>query len=58
MYGELMDNEKGGREEELYQEERLKEQWIDETGGKIPFDDWLDSVDDPDSIVEDGGDYE
>jgi len=43
---ELMDNAQGGREYELYQEERLKEQWIDETGGKISFDEWLEKDDD------------
>jgi hypothetical protein len=44
---ELMDNEQGGREYELYQEERAKEQWLDETGGNISFEDWQDGDFDP-----------
>lgn len=39
---ELKDNQQGGTEYELYYEERAKEQWLDETNGDIPFEDWLD----------------
>lgn len=46
-YGELMDNEQGGREYELYQEERAKEQWLEETNGCISYEDWLDGDFDP-----------
>lgn len=45
MYGELMDNEQGGREYEQYYEEtmaRAKREWMDETNGEVSFDDWLD----------------
>ena len=48
MYGELMDNEQGGREFDQYYEDTMKrarEQWLEETNGDITFDDWLDGVD-------------
>lgn len=47
MYGELMSNEQGGREfEEYYAEHmaRARKLWMEETGGLIAFDDWLDGA--------------
>jgi len=53
MYGELTDGGQGGSEYELYQDEKLKEQWLDECPD-MSFEDWLDLDTDP----EEEEDYE
>jgi hypothetical protein len=48
---ELGDNGQGGREYEQYQAEimaRAKAEWMEETNGRISFDDWLDGTEEED----------
>lgn len=54
---ELMDNEQGGREYELYQDERAKEQWLEETNGCISYEDWLDGDFDPEEESEEDDEF-